>query len=340
MTSKMMRAVLVSKFGGPEVLKVGEVSIPKPKAGELLVKTLAVGINPVETYKRGGGYKISPKLPYTPGTEGCGVVVDVGSDVKDFKVGDKVWQTGSLTGTYAQYNICPSYHAWKLPKNYAADKGAAISLAFRTAYRALMQKANAKPKQTVFIHGASGGVGLAAVQIARTAGLKVLGSAGTEEGRKLILDTGCHVSLNHREKDRKNYLSQIKDATNGKGADIIIEMLANRNLNFDMEALAKGGRIVVVGNRGEIDGVNCRLLMQKEASVTGCMLPNFGSKDPLDETEVEAIAAIQAGIKAGFYQPIVGTRFPLDKAADAHVEVMEHKTGSAGKIILTPWEEQ
>jgi len=272
-------------------------------------------------------------LPYTPGSEGAGIIHALGPGVSDFKLGDKIWQIGSISGTYAQYNICDVKSAKRLPDKVGFEAAAAVSIAFRTAYRALMQVGRAKPNETVFIHGASGGVGIAAIQIAKAAGMSVIGSAGTENGMNLIETQGCRA-VNHRQSDRKAYLNQIQKATKGKGADVIVEMLANANLNFDMDVIANKGRIVVVGNRGSIDGVDCRKLMMKEASVTGCMIANSSDKEA-----DEALAAIEAGLKLGIYNPPVGLSFALDKAEEAHVEVLEHKSGSSGKIVLKPWDD-
>mmetsp|Transcript_24593 Transcript_24593/g.59188 ORF Transcript_24593/g.59188 Transcript_24593/m.59188 type:complete len:331 (-) Transcript_24593:68-1060(-) len=324
-----MKAVVVTEFGGPSKLTLATKEIPVPGTGQIVVKVYACGVNPVETYIRSGTYRRKPSLPYTPGSEASGIVHSVGSDVKDYKVGDRVWQTGSLSGTYAQYNLCDvKQHVHCLPDNVPFAKGV-VSTAFRTAYRALFQRAQAKPNQTVFIHGASGGVGLAATQLAISQGMKVIGTAGTEQGLKLVKKQGCTEVINHRMEDRKKYTDAVLTATGG-GPDIILEMLANKNLNFDMQIIGKGGRIVVIGNRGTIDNVNPRLLMGKEAMVIGVSLPGPAH-------EQEAIAAIQAGLSTGALNPVVGPVFKLEDASKAHVEVIEHKAGTSGKIVILPF---
>lgn len=330
---RAMKAIVVSEFGGPGVLKVATVPVPKPGPGQLLVRVEAVGINPVETYRRSGAYARSPKLPYTPGQECSGVVVAVGEGAgAEFKVGQRVWQSGSVSGSYAQFNICDAkQHAQPLPARVSFASGAGISVAFRTAYRALFERARASAGETVLVHGASGGVGLAAVQLAKWKKLRVVGTAGTEKGLKLLKDQGCDAVLNHRTADRKAYQDAVIAACGGTGPDVVIEMLANKNLNLDMTVVARFGRIVVVGNRGTIDSVNPRLLMQKEATVVGVMLPGPAQ-------EQSALCEIRKGLECGSLSPVVGTTFKLSEAPEAHIEVIEHKTGACGRIVLLPQE--
>ena len=193
-----MKAIRVNEFGGPEVFRFEEVATPQPAPGQVLVRMHAIGVNPVETYIRAGTYARLPALPYTPGNDGAGVVEQVGDSVTAFKVGDHVYTAGSLSGTYAEFALCRTDQAHRLPKNASFAQGAAMGTPYATAYRGLFQRAEAKPGETVLVHGASGGVGTAAVQLARARGLRVLGTAGSEEGRKLAREQGAHEVFDHR----------------------------------------------------------------------------------------------------------------------------------------------
>lgn len=324
---KTMRAIRVSSFGGPEVLKLLiDVPVPHVSSGQVVVKIGAAGVNPVDTYIRSGAYARKPSLPYTPGTDGAGVVHSVGEGVKQLKEGDWVYVCGSISGTYAEYALCNAHSIHPLPDNISFSQGAAIHVPYYTAYRALFQRLQAKAGETVLIHGASGGVGLAAVQLASAYGMKVIGTAGTTEGENVVKQAGASLVFNHRQ---DGYVQQILDATDGRGADVIVEMLANVSLTKDLELVAIKGRIGIVGNRGTIE-INPRDTMAKESSIIGVSL--FLAT----ETErQETAAAVAAGLQAGFLKPIVGQEYQLSQASDAHRDIIEGR-GAKGKVVLVP----
>src|SRR5207248_8960011 len=245
-----MKAIRVHEFGGPEVLRLEEVATPQPGPDQVLVRMHAIGVNPVETYIRSGTYARLPELPYTPGKDGAGVVEQVAPDVNEFKAGDRVYTAGSISGTYAEFALCKTDQVHPLPANVSFAQGAAMGTPYATAYRGLFQRADAKPGETVLVHGASGGVGTAAVQLARARGLRVFGTAGTEEGRKLAREQGAHEVFDHRAADQ---FEQIMKATDGRGVDVIVEMLANVNLGRDLTILAKRGRVVIILSRGRVE---------------------------------------------------------------------------------------
>ena len=164
-----MKAIRVDEFGGLEVLRIEEVPTPQPGPNQVLVRMHATGINPVETYIRAGTYARLPKLPYTPGNDGAGVIEQIGESVAEFEPGDRVYTAGSVSGTYAEFALCKADQVYPLPANVSFAQGAAIGTPYATAYRGLFQRGHAKPGETVLVHGASGGVGTAAVQLARAA---------------------------------------------------------------------------------------------------------------------------------------------------------------------------
>jgi NADPH2:quinone reductase len=318
-----MKAIRIHEFGGPEVLRLEEVAAPRPAAGEVLVRVRAVGVNPVDTYIRSGVHAVRPPLPWTPGLDAAGVVEETGEGVTRFAVGDRAYLAGTLTGAYAELALCRESQVQPLPASITFAQGAGVNTPYATAYRALFQRARALPGETVFVHGASGGVGTAAVQLARSAGLRVVGTAGTSEGRRLAAEQGAHHVLDHGE---AGYLEELKRLTGGRGPDVILEMLANVNLGRDLEAIGQGGRVVVVGSRGTVE-INPRLAMTRDADVLGMSLFNAS------EREIESIhAAVVAGLESGTLRPVVGLELPLAEAARAHEQVLA--PGARGKIVL------
>ena len=320
-----MKAIRVHQFGGPEVMNVEDVPDLKPGAGQIVVSVKAIGVNPVEAYVRSGVYVTLPPLPYTPGLDAAGVVESVGDGVTRFKKGDRVYVAGAISGTYAQQALCNESQVQPLPENASFSQGASMGVPYATAYRALFHRAQARPGEKVLVHGATGGVGIAAVQLARAAGLRVFGTGGTEKGLELAKKEGAHHVANHHD---EGYLDKLKALTGGSGFDVIIEMLANVNLGKDLPMLAKHGRVVVVGSRGPIE-INPRDAMGRDAAILGMTLFNVSEED-----KASIHAALVAGLENGTLRPIIDEEMPLSDAARAHKEVLEG--GSHGKIILIP----
>jgi NADPH2:quinone reductase len=325
-----MKAIVVREFGGPEVLKLEEVPDPKPGAGDVLVRIRAAGVNPVDAYIHTGTYVRKPPLPYTPGFDGAGEVEAVGAGVTDVKPGDRIYvagpgKTGVGAGTYAELAVCLPSQLHPLPARGSCAQGAALGVPYCTAYRALFQRAWAKPGDTVLVHGATGGVGIATVELAHARGMRVIGSGGTDAGLATVRAHGADVTVNHRE---PSYIDAIRQAIGGRGADVIVEMAAHINLDRDLGLLAKGGRVVVVGNRGRVE-IDPRQAMGRDAAILGMTLFNVSDAD-----FVEIHAALIAGLTNGTLNPVVGREMPLADAARAHQAVME--PGAHGKIVLVP----
>jgi NADPH2:quinone reductase len=317
-----MKAISVEEFGGPEVMKLVELPRPQPGPGQVLVRMHAAGINPVETYIRAGTYSRKPALPFTPGNDGAGVIEQAGEGV-NLRPGDRVYTGGSISGTYAEYALCNAAQVHPLPANVSFAQGAAVGTPYATAYRGLFQRAQAKPGETVLVHGASGGVGTAGVQLARARGLRVLGTAGTDRGREIVREQGAHEVFDHRAPD---YLRQILDATSGRGVDVVLEMLANMNLGKDLSILAARGRIVVIGNRGPVE-IDARDAMSRDADIRGMALANT----PVAEM-ASIHAALVAGLESGTLRPVIGRELLLAEAPQAHRAVLE--PGAFGKTVL------
>lgn len=318
-----MKAIVVRDFGGPEVMQQEEVSDPFPGDAEVRIRVRAAGVNPLDAYVRSGTSAQRPKLPYTPGGDVAGVVDLVGSRVTRVK-GDRVYAY-SVTGGYAELVVCPEAVVRPLPDLTSVQQGAAIGVPYATAWRALFNRAQAKAGETVLVHGASGGVGTAAVQIARAHGLTVIATAGSAPGQRLVAEQGAQHVLNHRQ---PGYLDAISSLTAGKGVDVVLEMLANVNLDHDLDALALRGRVVVIGSRGRIE-IDPRKTMTRDAAILGLLLFN-SSPDELREIHEK----LGVDLKAGLLKPVIARELALADAAKAHLAVLE--PSAMGKIVLIP----
>jgi NADPH2:quinone reductase len=323
-----MKAIRVHAFGGPEVLTLEDIPDPQAGAGDVVVRVRAAGVNPVDAYMHTGMYPRKPPLPYTPGFDGAGDVESVGADVKGFAKGDRVYIAGpgntvSGAGTYAERAICLPSQLHRLPSRTSYAQGAALGVPYCTAYRALFQRARAVPGETVLVHGATGGVGIATVELAHARGLIVIGTGGTDQGLATVREHGADVVVSHRA---ANYTDDIMGATGGRGVDVIVEMAAHINLDRDLGMLARYGRVVVVGNRGKTE-IDARQAMGREAAIFGMTLFNV-----TDAEFVEIHSGLIAGLANGTLNPVAGREMPLADATRAHTTVME--PGALGKIVL------
>ena len=319
-----MKAIVVSEFGGPEVLQITECKLRAPGEGEVLIQVKAVGVNPVETYIRAGTYPRLPALPFTPGGNVAGTVEVCGPGVTTSKVGDRVYSAATITGAYAEKSICNAVDVFSLPDNLSFAQGTALGVPAATAWRGLFTRGEGKKGDRVLIHGASGSVGQAAVQLALGAGLEVYGTAGSGKGCTLVGKLGAKA-FNHNMAD---YDGEMRKATSGEGFDLILEMLANKNLEMDLDLLAPGGRVVIIGSRGRIE-IDPRATMGKETDIRGLALFNATGKE-LKETH-EALAQ---AMKKGILSPAISQEFSLEDAPAAHELVV--KDGNGGKIVLVP----
>jgi NADPH:quinone reductase len=320
-----MKAVLVHEFGEPSVLKYEEA--PEPVAGrnQVVVRVKAAGVNPVETYIRAGRY--GPRaFPFIPGNDAGGTIESVGAEVKRVSVGDRVYIAGAVNGTYAELALADALKVHPLPDNMSFAQGAALGIPYGTAYRALYHRAEIKSGETVLVHGATGGVGIASVQLAaRDKSIRIIATGGTSEGRDLVNAQGAHLVLDHRA---ASYTDDLLKFTEHKGVDVILEMLANVNLGKDLPLLAKRGRVLVIGSRGRVE-IDPRDTMSREADIRGVMLAGA-----TDDQYAQMHADIRAGLTNGALKPIIARELPLKDAANAHEMIMNEP--HLGKISLIP----
>jgi NADPH2:quinone reductase len=272
---------------------------PQPGPNQVLIRVRAIGVNPVETYLRSGSNP-ALALPYTPGTDVAGEVLAVGDAVRGWPPGARVYSSGTVTGAYAGMALCEAADVHRLPERISFAQGAAVNIPGATAWRAL-------------------------IQLARAAGLTIIATAGTPAGGELVRQLGAHHVLDHRD---PAYLQQIAAITDGRGPDIILEMLANVNLAKDLSMLAFNGRVIVIGNRGKIE-IDPREAMKRDAEIRGMMLFNISAKEKL------AIhRALGAALENGVLNPVINCQLPLAQAARAHEQILQ--PGARGKIILIP----
>jgi NADPH2:quinone reductase len=326
----------MEEFGAPEVLKLQEDTRELTVGrGEVLLSVHSAGVNPADTYIRSGVYAHLPSLPWTPGLEAAGLIAEIGEGVTDFQVGQPVCmccvsQHGGLkshTGAYASRLVANSDTLMPLPPNVDLSTAGGIPVAYETAYRALKHATNASTTDTVLIHGASGAVGLAAIQTARALGVgTIIGTAATPAGREAILAQGADFAFNHKE---DGYQEEMMRASSG-GFSVILEMLANVNLGQDLKMLRSNGRVAVIGNRG-LTEIDAREAMLREASIHGVFLwaQSWSERQ-------EANGFILDGLAKGALAPVVTEAgiFLLAAAAQAHHEVIARTTVTHGKVLL------
>ncbi len=292
-----MKAIRVHAFGDPEVMQKEEVPDPAPGPSQVVVRIYAAGVNPVDAYIRAGIYPLKPELPYTPGMDASGVIESIGEKVTRVSAGERVYVAGSISGTYAEKALCMESQVHRIPAHVSFSQGAGAGVPYSTAYFALFYRAHAMPGETVLVHGASGGVGIAAVQLARNAGITVIGTGGTEQGRALAAEQGAHYSIDHKAPD---HMEQVRKITGGRGVDVILEMLANVNLGKDLGVLAFGGRVVIIGSRGTVE-IDPRDAMRSNGTILGMSILNA------HENQMLSIhAAIAAGLENNTLRPVTG----------------------------------
>jgi len=316
-----MKAMQLNAYGPASDLSLADAMKPSVSADQLLVQVGAAGVNPVDTYIRSGTNNYTASFPHTPGSDGAGTIVEIGSDVTGFTIGQRVYFSRNITGSSAEFTVCPATHVFPLSDSLSFEEGACVGIPYTTAHRALFGRAHAKAGDKVLVHGATGAVGIATVQLALAAGMTVVASAGTKAGAALLREQGVDDVIMHNESD---HLAPYQSLENG--FDVIIEMLANHNLDQDLKALGFGGCVAVVGNRGTIE-INPRDLMARDTSVVGVALANI----KLDELGLIA-KSLRPLFDKGLLKPVVRKSYSLTELPQAHEDVL--KSGALGNLVI------
>lgn len=325
----MMKYIDVCGYGGPEVLAVKTGPIPDPNADELLIKVHAAGVNRPDILQRQGGYPPPPKASPILGLEVAGEVVQTGNGVDSWKAGDKVC---ALTngGGYAQYVAVPAGQCLPIPAGLSVEAAAVLPEAFFTVWTNVFQRAALKTGQSLLVHGGTSGIGTAAIQMAKSMGANVFTTAGSEEKCTACRRLGADLAINYRKQD---FVDAIQMVTNGKGVDVILDMVGGDYVDRNLIVAALDGRIVSIAfMKGSRVEVNLLPVLLKRLIITGSTLR------PRPTEEKTAIAQglrehIWPRIEHGDIKPVIAARFPLEEVARAH-RLMESGT-HIGKIVLS-----
>jgi len=324
-----MKAVNVEEFGEPEVLIYGEAERPAPGEGEVLIEVKSAGINYADTMRRRNQYVERQTLPFTPGSEVSGVVSELGANVEGLSVGDRV-VTLLGTGGYAEYAVAPAASVIPLPEGLGFDEAAAIPLQGLTAYHCIKTSGALQPGESVLVHAAAGGVGTLAIQMAKLLGAgTVIATASSSEKLDLAKSLGADVLIDYT---KDGWVDEVREATGGKGADVILEMVGGDFLTQNLKCLAIFGRMVVFGaasgERGTIVPVD---LMKRCHAVVGFYLPQIMSRPDLLGPSLKEILG---WISTSEVKLTIGATYPLEKAAEAHADLEGRRT--TGKLVLNP----
>lgn len=322
-----MKAVTFDRVGGPEVLAYGEAPDPKLRPGKVLIKNHAIGINFADTLFRQGQYLMQPKFPDVPGLEAAGVVEAVGDGVDGVRPGDRVAAIG--TRTYAEYALVSAGQTIPLPDSVGFEDGAAFPIQVLTAYHMLFTSHRLTEGQSVVVHSAAGGVGLAAVQLAKAAGARVIGTVSTEEKAALAKEYGADEVVNYASRD---FAEETLKLTDGKGVDLILDAVGKPTLEKGLKCLAPFGHLVVYGRAGGVpDPLNVFSLFQKSIKVSGFVLYTVSAMPDVHRKGIEESFTRMA---EGKLKLLIGRTFPLADAAEAHRHMESRQ--SVGKLVLLP----
>ncbi|MHC3438058.1 NADPH:quinone reductase [Natrialbaceae archaeon A-gly3] len=323
-----MRAVQYHKYGGPDVTTVAEIPRPEPGAGEVLVDVRAASVNPIDTYVREGSLEPPDGLPHVGGSDFAGVVESVGQSVTAFEEGDRVFGTGLgifSPGTFAEYTVASADGVAPLPEAVSYQDGAAAAMAYATAWRALLWRGDLAFDDVCLVHGASGGVGHAAVQLAASAGAHVIGTAREGEPAAFVESLGADAVVDYRS---DNLADAVRAGANDRPVDVALETHADASIDADLEVLSRGGRIVVIGEGGPIE-------ITPEASMTAKKADadvRFMSLAASREDQAPILRRVGPRLADGTFTVHVDETYGLAEVSEAHERLAE--SGIHGKIVV------
>lgn len=324
-----MHAIVCEKFAPVDQLSYQELPDPTVKAGEVLIEVTAIGVNYPDGLMVQGLYQMKPPFPFTPGSEAAGVIIEVGEGVKHLNQGDRVIALGML-GMYASKVAVDARMCFPLPNNISDEEGAGLMTAHATAHHALKQRADLQAGETLLVTGAAGGTGLAAVQIGKAMGAKVIAVCSTQEKIDLAMQNGADMAINYVEKDLK---TEIKTLTDGKGVDVVYDVVGGDAFDACSRSMAWNGRLLVIGfASGTIPKLPVNLTLVKGYALVGVFWGVFTQKQPKDF--IANMQELIAWYMAGKVKVHVDAVIPLAQAGDALDRVLNRKV--KGKLILKP----
>ncbi|UYV37087.1 NADPH:quinone oxidoreductase family protein [Rhodobacteraceae bacterium D3-12] len=322
-----MKAIICSEFGPLEDLVVGELPDPEPGKGQIVIDIEASGVNYPDGLLVQGLYQLKPPTPFTPGMEVAGVVAAVGEGVDGFKAGDRVAARTSLGG-YAEKVAVQAAQAFAMPDAMDPADACAMMVAYGTSHHALKQRGDLKAGETLVVYGAAGATGIAAVQIGKIMGAKVIAVASSDEKRKLALDSGADEAIGY-----DNLREDVKKLTGGKGADVVYDVVGGEAFDAASRFMARNGRLLVIGFAGgDIPKFPVNLALVKEYAVVGVFWGNFTMHEP--QVYADNMKELFGWYADGQITPLIEGRYPLADAAKVLKRILGR--GATGKIVLVP----
>lgn len=324
-----LKSIRFTKYGGPEVLELVDLPIPEVKEDEVLVRIKATGINYADTARREGQYVVPTPLPFTPGLEIAGEVVQIGDSVQNFEKGDRVLALLD-SGGYAEYAVIHKKQLITMPNGITFEQAVALPVQGLSAYHILKTMGRIQPGESVLIHAAAGGVGLLAVQLAKEFGAgKIIATASTEDKLQLAKEMGADELVNYTE---EGWEGKVRELTNGRGVDVALEMAGGDVFHKTVKCLAPFGRLVIYGvASGIMPEFHPSKLMKRNQSVIGFFLPQI-MRDP--SLYLSSLRELMSMVEQGKLKITIGGTFPLEEAPRVHQLLQGRKT--TGKLILTP----
>lgn len=324
-----MRAIVVDRWMEPEELVVRELPDPVVGAGQLGIDVKAAGCNFFDILIVQGKYQVKPPFPFTPGGEIAGIVNAVGAGVSGFSVGDRVLASAPMGG-YADRIAMPAFLAHRIPDSMSFEEGAAFPIVYPTSYAGLVYRAALQPGETLLVHAAAGGVGVAAVQIGKALGARVIATAGGADKVRVALEAGADDGIDYNAED---FVERVKQLTNGKGADVIYDSVGGDVFEKSLKCIAWNGRLLVIGFAGgQIPSVAANRILLKNIAVVGLHWGAFAKNEP--QRIPEAFEALFRLYEEKKIRPVIYKSYPLERAAEALAALGSRKTH--GKVVLAP----
>ncbi|HIA48708.1 MAG TPA: NADPH:quinone oxidoreductase family protein [Candidatus Hydrogenedentes bacterium] len=330
-----MRAVVCREISEDiDTLVIEDIDTPSPYADEVLIGIRACSVNFPDILMVQGKYQFKPDLPFTPGMEVSGDVLEVGCNVENVSVGDRVMASTRIGG-YAEAVVAPADAVRKIPESLGYDAAAALPAAYNTAYVSLVRRGDLQPGETLLVHGATGGVGLAAVELGKYLGATVIATGGTDEKLKVVMEKGADHVINYTREDgsQGGFRERVKELTGGKGADVIYDPVGGDVFDESVRCIAWGGRLLVIGfTSGRIPTVPVNMPLIKGFSVVGVRAGEFGRRNPaLGKENIETVIRWAS---EGKLNPHICSTFPLDRSVEAMQMLANRKV--VGKVVINP----
>ncbi len=322
-----MKAWIVKEWCEPEQMALADISMPEPAAGQLRIRVQAAALNFFDILQIQGKYQFKPPFPFTPGSEVAGVVEAIGEGVNDFAIGDRVQAMTSLGG-FAEYALAATPRTFRIPDGMNFAEGAAMPIVYQTSYLALTKRGALQAGEWLLVHSGAGGVGMAAIQIGKAMGAKIIATAGSDEKLQFCLEQGADQALSYRD---ESWVEQVKQITGGRGADVIYDPVGGDVFDLSTKCIAPEGRLLVIGFvSGRIPSLAANRVLLKSISVVGVFWGNYAERHPayVAESQTEMLKMCEAGK----LKPAVTKAYPFSDAPRALRDMAERKT--YGKVVL------